>query len=373
MHFNELRYQDPATQVYLGSPSIVRLPDGALLATHDYFGPCSPHDLQGREHLTSVYRSDDDGASWRNLTHISDAFWPNLFVHDGAAYLLGASAHYGSIVIRRSTDGGFTWTRPLDPTSGLLFPGGPGTQAPNYHCAPMPVLEHEGRLYRAFEDNLTAEWGTGFAALVISAPVDADLLDAANWRMSNKLAFDPAWAPADKGPMTRPGWLEGNVVADPQGQLWDVLRFNSEPAVDVGARVAIHDEGRRITFSPDTGFFSMPGGMTKFSIRRDPKTGRYLSLVNNNTEPTCAHQRNVLSLAQSDDLWQWRLVTSLICDDSELPSADSLRLVGFQYVDWQFDGDDLLYLVRTAYDGAHSYHDANRITFHRLVDYVDLL
>ena len=48
---------------------------------------------------------------------------------------------------------------------------------------------------------------------------------------------------------------------------------------------------------------------------------------------------------------------------------DSLRLTGFQYVDWQFDGQDIIYLVRTAYGGGHNYHDSNRITFHRFRGY----
>ena len=38
-------------------------------------------------------------------------------------------------------------------------------------------------------------------------------------------------------------------------------------------------------------------------------------------------------------------------------------------MDWDFNDPDILYLSRTAYDGAHSYHDSNRITFHRLKDY----
>jgi hypothetical protein len=41
----------------------------------------------------------------------------------------------------------------------------------------------------------------------------------------------------------------------------------------------------------------------------------------------------------------------------------------FQYADWQFDGDDLLAVARTAYDdgegGAANQHDANYLTFHR--------
>lgn len=38
-------------------------------------------------------------------------------------------------------------------------------------------------------------------------------------------------------------------------------------------------------------------------------------------------------------------------------------------VDWQFDGDDIMYAVRTAYRGAFSYHNANRLTFKRLTNY----
>lgn len=42
----------------------------------------------------------------------------------------------------------------------------------------------------------------------------------------------------------------------------------------------------------------------------------------------------------------------------------------FQYVDWQFDGADLVAASRTAFDdglgGAHNQHDANYMTFHRV-------
>lgn len=369
----EVAYQPAATRCYLGSPSLVKLPDGRLLATHDYFGPGAPLNHEGQEFLTTLYRSEDGGATWARLTHLAGAFWSGLFLHRGAVYLLGTSAHYGSVVIRRSDDGGDTWTRPLDASTGLLFPGGPGRESPNYHCAPMPVLEADGRLYRAFEDCTPCEWGTGFQALVISAPADADLLRAESWTMSNPLPFRREWLPAGWEDLPRPGWLEGNAVQAPDGALWNVLRFNSAPRVDVAARVAIADEGRRLSFDPATGFLPFPGGMTKFTIRRDPVTGLYLTLSNNNTDPACATQRNVLSLHASADLWRWRHVQTLLEDDSGLPWEDSLRLAGFQYPDWQFDGEDLIYLVRSAYRGAHNYHDANRITFHRLEGWRALL
>ena len=58
----EIKYQPERSVTFLGSPSIVRLPDGALLVTHDYFGTGCPRNHEDEESLTSVYRSEDDGA-----------------------------------------------------------------------------------------------------------------------------------------------------------------------------------------------------------------------------------------------------------------------------------------------------------------------
>ncbi len=373
MIFDEIKYQDPATKTYLGSPSIIRLDNCDLLATHDYFGRGCPLNHEGEEHLTSVYRSSDDGKTWTNATHIANAFWSNLFKHKGAIYLLGASQQYGSIVIRRSEDNGNTWTHPKNERTGLLFSGGEYREPPNYHCAPVPMLTKDGRLYRAFEDCHPCQWGTGFQSLVISANEDADLLDSSSWTMSNKIPYDPSWTPKEWGTLERPGWLEGNVVETPDGEIWNILRFNSTPVVDKAAVVKVSDDGRCISFDPDTGFIQFPGGMTKFSIRHDPETGLYLTLSNNNTVPSWDKQRNVLSLHVSEDLIHWHHRKTLIEDDLNLPHEDSLRYIGFQYVDWQFDGDDIIYIVRTAYNGAHNFHDANRITFHKLERFRSIL
>ncbi len=366
MHLTVVKYQQSATRTYLGSPSLLRLPGGDLLATHDYFGPGCPRNHEDEEHLTSVYRSRDDGASWENITHIANAFWSTLFLLHGDVYLLGCSQQYGSIVIRRSVDGGNTWTHPRDTCSGLLFRGGTYQHPPNYHCAPMPMLIKDDRLYRAFEDCTPCEWGRGFRAGVISASIDADLLDAAHWTMSETLAFNPVWSPA---PWINPGWLEGNMLEAPDGGIVNILRVNSEPDVNRAAIITVHDGGRRLAFDPATGFIDFPGGMTKFTIRRDPVSGLYLTLSNPTTAPGIVYQRNVLALCASQNLRDWRIVHTMLEDNSPLTLEESLRLTGFQYADWHFDGDDLIALVRTAYDGAHNFHDSNRITFHRLPDF----
>ena len=372
MHWHEVKYQPERTRTYLGSPSILRLADGALLATHDYFGPGCPRNHEAEESLTSVYRSEDDGATWENITHIINCYWSSLFLHKGSAYILGTSQQYGSIFIRRSEDGGFTWTHPADEHCGILFRGGPYHDPPNYHCAPVPVLFHQGRVWRAFEDLNPAAWGRGFQACVISAPLDADLLSAANWTMTNKLPFNPNWIPGEWGKLANPGWLEGNLVVTPDGELWNMLRFNATPLSDKAAVVKIGSGGNQLSFDP-ADFIDFPGGNSKFTIRRDPITGLYLSLVNENTDPGAPHQRSILALSASADLRHWRLVKRLMEDDTGLSAEDSIRLTGFQYVDWQFDGDDIIYLVRTAYRGAVRYHDSNRIVYRVLRNYAALI
>ncbi len=374
MRFTELRYQDPATKTYLGSPSLVRLPGGDLLATHDYFGPGCPRNHEAEEHLTSLYRSCDGGRSWVNVTHIANAYWSSLFTLGDAVYLIGVSQQYGSIVIRRSTDGGNTWSHPRDEKSGLLFRGGAYRTPPNYHCAPVPVLLHQGRLYRAFEDNRPGNWRRHFAAFVISAPADADLLDAANWTMSDRLHFDPSWLPAGWGKVERVNWLEGNVVRGRDGTLWNVLRLNARftdgrQLWNKAAMVRVTENGQ-LDFDEIVEF---PGGHSKFTIRYDHTHDLYLTLSNGVDDPECPTNRSVLSLYKSSDLRRWEQCAVLLADDSGLPTDESARMVGFQYVDWQFDGQDIIYLVRTAYGDAHNFHDANRITFHRLRNYARLL
>jgi hypothetical protein len=74
--------------------------------------------------------------------------------------------------------------------------------------------------------------------------------------------------------------------------------------------------------------------------------------------------RNLLSLLVSDDLYNWKVATDLL--DYRHESSEK---VGFQYVDFEFDGDDIIYLCRTAINDAHTFHDSNYSTFHRIKDF----
>lgn len=367
MVFSEVKYMPERSQTYLGSPSILRLGDGALVASHDYFGALrNPENECG---LSSIYRSEDNGATWLPVTHIIGSFWGTLFLRGEELYHFSISREYGNIVLRRSLDGGFTWTVPTDKKHGLLFRGGPAHKNPNYHFGgATPVFFHQGRIYKSCEDLYTdgtsPEWRPDrFQAFVLSAKEDADLLNASSWTMSNKLLFDPRKVKEKRLAGEFCGWLEGNPVADPSGRLHNVMRIHLLKP-NKAAILDLSDDGRELSFDYETGIVDFVGGRSKFTIRRDPATGMYFTLSSCVTDDPIPTNRNLLCLAASENLRSWKNLGPLLFDDTGLEPEQSAMLTGFQYVDWQFDGDDILYLCRTAYRGAHNFHDSNRITYH---------
>ena len=74
--------------------------------------------------------------------------------------------------------------------------------------------------------------------------------------------------------------------------------------------------------------------------------------------------RDYLALLVSPDLENWEIA----CDLYDYRGIDPDH-IGFQYVDFEFDGDDIIYLCRTAINGANSFHDSNYTTFHRIKDF----
>ena len=342
---------------YLGSPSLVLLPDGHYLAAHDFFGPKSGCTDSG---VAEIFCSTNRGVSWSRMAELHGTFWQNLFVQGGAVYLLGTTREYGQIIVRRSVDEGRTWTEPSSPASGRLTSGG------HWHTAPVPVVEHGGRVWRAFENaDHGTEWGKRFCAGMLSAPADADLLNATNWTFSNFLPGNSQWLGGDFG-----GWLEGNAVVTPEGKMVDLLRCDAHSPRERAAIVRVSDDGRTVAFDPATGFVDFPGGAKKFTVRFDARSQQYWTLANvvaeNSPDKLPGAVRNTLALAGSPDLVHWQV-------RGEVLHHDHPDKFGFQYADWQFDGADIIAICRTAFadaaGGAHNYHDANFLTFHRLVNF----
>ena len=349
-----VNYLHPNDKIYafsglsLCSPSIVKHErDGYMLASMDVYAPGAP------QNLTIVFRSDDSGKSWYYLCDIFPCFWGKLFCHRNEIYMLGTSNEYGDILIGRY-DGDKSFCMP-----SVLFRGSCSRQAAGNHHAPMPVVETAGRLWTAFE---YGSWQVGgHCATMLSCGADGDLLDAGNWTLAEATPYDPSWPGTVSGPSR--GNIEGNAVIGPDGKLYNVMRYqtdNCEPSWGKALVYSVDTENPEAPLVFDR-VIDFPGNLSKFEINYDEITKRYWCILSRIYDPAKTGTRNVLSLAVSDNLFDWEVVCDLLDWRYDDP-----KMVGFQYVSFIFDGDDILYLCRTAVNNANNFHDANYSTLHRV-------
>lgn len=336
---------------YLCSPSLLKLSSGSLLASMDVYKGKAP------QNLTLIFRSDDNGKTWRYVTDLFPCFWGKLFEHKGKVYMLATSTEYGDLLIGCSEDEGRHWTAPV-----RILPGSSHFGEDGPHKAPMPVIHHEGRLWTAIDYGSWSLDGHSSALLSISA--DSDLLEPSNWECTEFVKYDPSWEGTVKG--NSMGCLEGNAVVTPNGEVVNFLRYqinNCEPNYGKALilKACTDQPEKPLRFDRVVDF---NGGLSKFSIIRDEKTGFYFSIVSKTVNSQTPGQRNCLSLNISSDLYHWTTVADLL-DYSHL----SYEKVGFQYVDFLIDGENILYLCRTAFNGAHNFHDSNYITFHKIKNF----
>ena len=344
-----------STNKYIGSPSICILPDGDYVASHDEFGPGSTEYYSARTH---IFVSRDQGITWTEIAQIDGQFWSNLFVHKGELYIMGTNKHHGNLLIRKSVDNGKTWTNPYNGTNGLILEG-------EYHTAPMPMIVYNGKIWRSIEyaTGKTSAWGKRYSAMMISIDANADLLNANNWIKTNHLPYNPNYLGGKFE-----AWLEGNAVATKDGNIVNILRVHSPDLPDEYCAVVNLDTVENELSFDEINFRKMPGASKKFSIRYDESSGLYLSIVNNVPEEykeltSNDRIRNTVSLVSSPDLKNWTIEKNLLFNKDYKTHA-------FQYIDWAFDGDDIIFVSRTAFDdnegGAISAHDSNYLTFHRI-------
>ncbi len=364
VHGTVVNYLHPDDHVYrfsgqyLCSPCLIRHPDGFLLASMDVYQYDAP------QNLTLIFRSDDDGSTWHYVSELFPCFWGRMFIHRGVLYMLGCSTEYGDLLIGASYDGGKSFTEPT-----LLFRGSNGKkQMPGLHKNPQPVIEFNGRLYN------TIEWGSwgawAYAAMVFSADVNADLLDANSWHFSEPLPYNENWQGVAHGPSA--GCIEGCLTVGKDGQLYSVMRYDMDKTQEPYGMVLRY---RINTKDPDAPMefdraITFPANNSKFQIRYDEVSKKYFSIASRLTSTEGRKARTLLSLMVSDDMLTWTTLKDLIDERAADPDG---KKIGFQYVDFFFEGDDILFLCRTAMNNASNYHDSNYSCFHRIPQFRNLL
>ena len=320
---------------FLGSPSLIKLPSGALLASHDYF--------LGGSTLTSIHRSNDMGKSWYYVTDLRPMFWGFMFLHKDRLYMIGVTTEYGDLHITCSDDEGKTWAEPvilLRGTATIL-----GERA-GVNREPMHIKRYKGRLWTTVGYGGWHSWdgGSDFYMGAISIDENADLMKAENWLITEFLPTNRQW----DGYTFRAGAIEGNIIERPDGTLIDMMRYWDHKSMILKID-ADHPE-KQLEFEQVLDFDM---GHSKFQIIEH--NGEYIAI--GNRQPL----RNILSIYRSKDTINWEFVKDVV-NWSEYNCQE----VGIQYPSCFIEGDILYILARTSFNHAVRFHDANYITFHKV-------
>ncbi len=343
---NVVVHSPKSSGIYRGTPSLVKLPNGHIITSNDVFGT-------GLSNKTEIFVSKDNGTTWTKISTVQGAVWSGVFYHQNKLYLMGADTSNGpNLVIRGSDDEGKTWSSPT------IVVGGPA------HGSSTAVLFANGRIYKAYEfhdKDLNNKWMSGNKAYIVSASQGADLLNSASWVKSESME-KPAWIDGT-------GWLESNAVMGKDGKVKCITRLASMEGIYAGYYSLSADNKIEPGSAKKIQFW---GGTSKFTIKYDSVSNKYWSLTNyapvqfKEGNRSAGGIRNVLALTSSKDLESWEISAIVL-------AHDDTENVGFQYVDWIFDGNDILFASRTAYDdgmgGADNFHNANFMTFHKIENY----
>ena len=331
---------------YLCSPSLIHHPDGYLLASMDLYAGNHP------QNLTLIFRSDDNGNTWHHVCELFPCFWGKMFLHKGELYMLGCSTEYGDLLIGKSTDGGKSFCAPV-----TLLRGSNGKNGNNgIHKNPQNLFRHGGRIYE------TLEWGSWenkeyrHAAMVMSCDENDDLMRPESWSFTEPRKFSQFDASLADLPDTTTT-IEGTLTSSPVGKLLNIMRFGKYHNA-LAYEVNVTDHEAPLEFSHCIDF---PANLSKFMIKYDTVSQKYYSIGTIAYDPSSKVTRDYLALLVSPDLERWEIV----CDLYDYRGIDTAH-IGFQYADFEFDNDDIIYLCRTAINGANSFHDTNYSTFHRI-------
>ena len=260
-------------------------------------------------------------------------------------------------------------------------------------------------------------WPVGWLApVVLSAPLNAELMNKDVWTFSNDdLIFQEHFPTMDglgiplfpigntdpensKDPRGNApaGWLEGNIMQihdpvhcwfDPEGKTFHILlRCHTGGLPNLACLCVAHEHddgsievtwqkapsGQRCVFLP------VPGGHNKFHIIYDTVSARYFMVANiSNDSMTTPEQlprdrynlpnneRRYLGLFASRNLVDWQQLGMI--------SAGKTAHQARNYASMVMDGNDLLVLSRSGDDKSISAHNSNLITFHRIQEFRQLL
>ena len=365
-----INYIHPDDQQYnyagwwVGYPVIIRMPSGKLLAAHEVFGEEDP--------CVMLFESKDEGKTWQFVVEMVPFMEPRLFMNNGKLYITGFAIGTGGAAIAESLDEGKTWTEPVTLLRTMhnktMYHKGNGFQ---FHTT--PAIFHNGRIYIAFEVGSWSLWNDdAHEYRILSAPCDSNLLDKNSWEFTPGCDFDHSDFDIPDADFTTA--IEGNLMVGEDGEIYNLLRMDAVfGPVKKGVRKDLFDVALLFKFKN----FDEPmeylgpvsakvGNRHGFYILKDEVTGYFFMMHNEETLATLG-RRNIFSLSVSKDMVHWEKKATLL-DVRNAPGESTVSQPAFI-----FDGDDILYVSRTAWGKLYNQHNANMATFHRLKDFRSLI
>ena len=300
---------------YLVDPFLLIMPNGdyiagahAELSFEQQYEPDSD--------APRLWISRDKGNTWSQLSKSKlGVLHASIFYHKGALYALGdVNEGYGGIV--KSKDGGKTWSDAVK----LNF---------KVRNSPSHVIVSNGRLWLAMESPVSA----------ISASISSDLMNPDNWVIAKR-----------KDSM-RTG-NEADMIITRDGEPLILPKGSKKIRVLSPAETIVQDEVDN---------FKLVGSGSKYSAVYDPISDKYWALTS--YSPMEGNVRTGIVLSSSSDLKTFTVERQVI-------QGRSNNFHGFNYPFMQIDGNDIVFVLRTAWENemgqAQRWHDGNMLTFHRI-------
>jgi len=303
-------------------PNILIMPNGDYIATA--VGG-SIHKVNNKTVFVRVYKSTDKGKTWNYLNRGNTTVrHSTLLERNNVLYLIG-DYDGGKGGVQRSTDGGETWSAPA--YMGLQL-----------RSSPSHVVEARGRYWIASE-------GDG-GAKVVSAPMNSDLMKASSWTEAKRSssANGGTGNEADLMASRNDGYP---IIMGKGGNIGRVLSKDRYTAIN----------------GKDT--LNLPTNGSKYTAIYDKKSDKYWALTS--YSPLRGNIRTGIGLFSSQDGQNFKL-------ERQVLTGKSTAFHGFNYPFIQIDGDDAVFVSRTAWERkdrglAQRWHDANMYTFHRIRDF----
>ena len=300
---------------YIVDPDLIIMPNG------DYIAGARGGPIEKKVFIR-LWKSTDKGKTWKSLNKDNTfARHATLFYYKGALYLFGDKTDgYGAI--EKSTDGAVTW--PEDVTLKFKF-----------RTAPSHAVVAKNRVW------IATEYDHGSS--VFSASLDSDFMNPDSWTLAKRIDAFYSGNESDLVATRNDGYP---VIMPKNGYKDRVLNINETVA------------------DKNVDAMELPGSGSKYSAIYDPVSDKYWALTSYSTLPN--NIRTGIALFSSTDLKTFKF-------DRQVLTGKSSSFHGFNYPFMQIDGDDVVFVLRTAWENedgqAQRWHDANMFTFHRVRDF----